>query len=80
MGDDRFFELRYEELILDPEEAVRAIYDRFQWPGYAGVKPAVTHYAKRSKRYRPNRHHLDDGLREEITRRWAPYIQRYGYG
>jgi hypothetical protein len=76
----RFVDLRYEELVADPVAAVRAIYERFQWPDFPSVEPAINKYAERSKRYKTNRYDLSQELRQEIACRWAPYMEKYGYG
>lgn len=74
-----FYELRYEQLVADPAAAVGAIYEYFQWPGFADVLPAIVKYAERAKRFKTNRHDLSAGLREDITRRWTAYLDKYGY-
>jgi hypothetical protein len=74
-----FYELRYEQLTADPAAAVGAIYEYFQWPGFPSVLPAVLKYAERAKRFKTNRHELSPELRREIARRWAAYLDKYGY-
>ncbi len=74
-----FYELRYERLVADPAAAVQAIYEHFQWPGFAAVLPAVLKYAERAKRFQTNRYELSPELRQEIASRWATYIEKYGY-
>jgi hypothetical protein len=76
----RFLDLRYEELVADPVATVRAVYERFQWPDFSSVEPAIVKYAERSKRYKTNRYELSPELRRQVARRWAPYIEKYGYG
>jgi omega-hydroxy-beta-dihydromenaquinone-9 sulfotransferase len=76
----RFYELRYEELVADPVAAVEAIYDYFRWPDFDAVRPALARYAQRARRYQANCYALPAELRDEITRRWKPYIEQYGYG
>jgi hypothetical protein len=79
VSSDRIYELRYEDLVRDPLEAMRALYDYFQWPGFDAAEPAIRQYAARAKRYRTNRYEVSPELRETIARRWAPYIEEYGY-
>ena len=76
----RFYDLRYEDLVRDPVEAVRAIYARFQWPGFEAAEPAFRQYARRSQRYQTNRYEgLSPELRQQIAQRWQPYFTKYGY-
>jgi hypothetical protein len=74
-----FYELRYEQLVADPAAAVEGIYEYFRWPGFAAILPAILKYAERAKRFKTNRHELSPELREGITRRWATYLDKYGY-
>ncbi len=75
----RFFDLRYEELVRDPASMVQAIYEHFGWPGFTDVRPALLTYVEKSRGFRTNSYPLSQELRQEITRRWASYIERYGY-
>ena len=77
---EQFCLLRYEELARDPLTQMRALYEHFRWQDFDTVEPAIRQYAERSKRYKTNRYELTPGLRDEITRRWSPYIEKYGYG
>ena len=43
------------------------------------VRPAIQGYVERTKDYKTNRHELPAEIRDEITRRWAAFIRRYGY-
>jgi hypothetical protein len=75
----RFYELRYEDLIRDPVGQMRALYDYLQLGDFEVVEPAIQRYTKRVKNYQTNRYKLSSQLRDEITRRWRPYIEKYQY-
>jgi omega-hydroxy-beta-dihydromenaquinone-9 sulfotransferase len=75
----RFYDLTYERLTADPVAAVRDIYEHFQWSDFAAVLPSLRKYSERAKRHKTNHYDLSPELRDEITRRWAPYIEKYGY-
>ena len=79
VDDDRFYELRYEDLIDDPVGQMELIYDVLDLGDFQSVRPAVEKYAERSRRYRTNRYELDAGSRAAVARRWAAYIRKYGY-
>jgi hypothetical protein len=77
----RFHELRYEDLIRDPEGEMRTLYDRLGLGGFDAVLPLVRRYLMENAGYQTNRYpKLSPKLREEITRRWGAVIGRYGYG
>jgi hypothetical protein len=76
---DRFYELHYERLAADPLVEVEKIYAALNLGDFAPARDAVAQYAERSRRYKTNEYTLDDATREEIARRWAPYIKQHGY-
>jgi hypothetical protein len=77
---DRVYELRYERLAADPLVEVEQLYAALNLDHFADVREAIAQYAERSRRYKTNEYPaLDPATREEITRRWAPYIEKHGY-
>ena len=80
LGPERFYELRYEDLIKDPPGEMKKIYDHFQLGGYEQYLPKLEEYLASVKGYETNKYQLSDAQRAEIARRWAPVIERYGYG
>lgn len=76
---DRFYKLRYEDLIENPVEQLELLYDFLDLGDFDAVRPAVEKYAERSRRYRTNEYHLDPADRDAVTRRWASYLQQHGY-
>ena len=79
MPAGQFCEVRYEELVKDPMGQMRAVYERLGLGDFEVVRPAIQGYMQRTKDYKTNRHELPAETRDEITRRWAAFIQRYGY-
>jgi hypothetical protein len=80
VAPDRFYEVRYEDLLADPAGAMGKLYDRLQLGGYERVRPRLEDYFRARADYRPNRYPaLAPALRDEITRRWGAVIGRYGY-
>lgn len=75
----RFHELRYEELVRNPIEQMRSLYESLNLGGFEGVLPALEEYVARTKDYQTNRYELSPELRDEITRRWGSFIRKYGY-
>jgi hypothetical protein len=75
----RFCEIRYEDLVRDPVGQMRTVYDQLGLDEFDKVLPAVEKYVAATAGYKTNRYDVSPELRDEITRRWKPYIERYGY-
>ena len=75
----RFCEVRYENVMRQPLCAMRAIYEQLELDGFEHVAPAIGRYFQDRADYQTNRYELTPALRERISRRWRPYIERYGY-
>jgi hypothetical protein len=76
----RFHELRYEDLIADPEEELRRLYERLELGGFEDVLPRLRKYLADNAGYQTNRYKpLDRALQAEISRRWGKVIRQYGY-
>lgn len=75
----RLCEVRYEDLIKDPIEQLRTIYDRLELGEFDQVLPALQEYAAGQKDYQTNRYEICGETRAEISRRWGSFIERYGY-
>jgi hypothetical protein len=78
--EGQFHELRYEDLIRDPEGEMRRLYDRLGLGGFEEVLPRLREYLAANAEYQTNRYRaLPPEVRTEIMRRWGKVIQRYGY-
>ncbi|MDD4268331.1 MAG: sulfotransferase [Thermoguttaceae bacterium] len=75
----RFCEVRYEDLIDDPVGRVREIYENLELDGFAEILPALQEKAAGMRGYQVTRHRLSREMHEQITRRWADFIDRYQY-
>ena len=81
VAPERFHEMRYEDLIQDPLGQIKRLYDHLELSGYEEAAPHVQKYLLEHADYQTNRYaSLTPELRAEITRRWGPIIERYGYG
>jgi len=74
-----FFEMRYEDLVRDPETMMRRVYNHFSWSGWEAYEPRLREYLGSVKGYETNKYDLTPAQRDAVTKRWAPVIQRYGY-
>ena len=79
LDSDQFFDLKYEDLIRDPEGQLQALYDHFQWQGFEDCKPRVRAYLAGLRGYETNHYDLDENLKEKIRRRWGKIISQHGY-
>jgi hypothetical protein len=73
-------EVRYEDLVADPIGQMRRIYDELGLGGFDEVRPELEKHMQGKAGYKRNRYEISPELREEISRRWSRYIQKYGYG
>jgi omega-hydroxy-beta-dihydromenaquinone-9 sulfotransferase len=81
VAPERFHEMRYEDLIRDPEGQMHLLYERLQLGGFEEALPRIRKYLAEHAGYQTNRYpSLTPELRAEITRRWGAVIERYGYG
>jgi hypothetical protein len=76
---DSLHELRYEDLVADPVGRLREAYERLDLGDFSRVEPALEAQVRSMKSYRTNDYRLDPALVEEISRRWRPFMDRYGY-
>jgi hypothetical protein len=72
-------EVRYEDFVLDPIRQVRRIYQQLNLGDFERVHEKLEEYVVSLKDYSPNQHALEPEVKSEIQRRWADYIERYGY-
>jgi len=75
----RICDVRYEDLVRDPLGQMRQIYQRLDLGDFETAAPAVEAYFARRADYRPSRYQLAPEHHAEVTRRWLPYMHKYGY-
>jgi hypothetical protein len=76
---DRFYELRYEDLVRDPVGEMATLYDHLGLGGFDKVLPRLQARLAETADYRTNRYQLSKEQRAEVTRRWGNVIRQYGY-
>lgn len=80
LAENRFHELRYEDLIADPVGQMRLLYERLELDGFEEYLPRLKSYLDANSGYKRNRYpDLAPELRTEIERRWGHVIRQYGY-
>jgi hypothetical protein len=75
----RLCEVRYEDLVRDPIEQMRTVYDALGLDGFDEVLPAIREYVAQSAGYQTNRYEISRETRDQITARWRGYVEKYGY-
>lgn len=75
----RFFEVRYEDLVRDPHEQMRALYEKLDLRNFDAVEPKLNEYLKNTKDYKTNKFQIDPAVRERVYQRWGPFMSKYGY-
>ena len=79
LDEGQLVELRYEELIDQPLEQLREVYQSLDLGEFRRVEDPVTQYLAEVRNYRRNKHELAEQQREQVRLRWAKYFERYGY-
>ena len=79
LDSSRFYELCYEDLVRDPIEHVRAIYEHLDLGDFEEVLSKLKQYIADTVDYTTNRYQLSPELQDAITQRWGHVIRRYGY-
>ncbi len=79
ISPNRFFEVRYEDLVADPVSQMRTLYETLELGEFDNVLPLLEEYLGGVGDYRVNKYELTDQERAEVQRRWKPYFERYGY-
>jgi hypothetical protein len=76
---NRFYDLRYEDLVRDPVGEMKALYEHLDLGDFETLRPHLEQYLASLAGYETNRYQLNPEQREQITRRWGHVIHRYGY-
>jgi hypothetical protein len=79
LADNQLVELRYEELVQNPKQQLRTIYERLDLGDFGRVEPALDEHLAEVSGYRTNRHARDESVRDVIRREWARYFEEFGY-
>jgi hypothetical protein len=79
LAPQRLFEVRYEDLVREPIEQMRALYEHLGLGEFETALPKLEAYFKAKEGYRTSTPQVAEELRREIDRRWGKYMRRYGY-
>lgn len=79
LDPQRICDVRYEDLVRDPLAQLQQVYQRLDLGDWTPAAPAVAAYFAQRTGYRPGRYELAPEHHAAVTRRWLPYMHRYGY-
>jgi hypothetical protein len=79
LGRGQLFEVRYEDLVRDPIEQMRSLYEQLRLGEFDTAVPKLQAYFKDRQDYRTGTYQIADELRSQIDRRWGKYLRKYGY-
>ena len=79
LAKNQIVELRYEDLVQNPLQSVRDLYEKLELPDFPAVEPAIEKHLSTVKNYHPNHYELSDEKRKMVRQRWARYFEMYGY-
>jgi len=73
------YELRYEDLVREPIEQMRQLYQGLGLGRFEQAIPAIEGYLSKTKDYQTNRYRITPELRARITQQWGRVIEQQGY-
>jgi hypothetical protein len=75
----RLYELRYEDLVREPVQQMRQLYESLGLGRFEQALPAIEGYLSKTKDYQTNRYRITPELRGRITQQWQRVIEQQGY-
>lgn len=80
IADNRFCEIRFEDLERDPKREVKKIYEKLSLPGFNQLEPQLDSYIASLSGYRKNDHApLDEPTRRRVAEAWADRFETWDY-
>jgi hypothetical protein len=78
--EDRFHEVRFEDLERDPIGEMRSVYEALSLPDFGVVEPSMRSYVGSLSGYKKNTYlPLTPELRERIAQEWRRCFEQWGY-
>lgn len=75
----QYVEVRYEDLVAQPLDEMRKVYEQLALGGFERVLPQLETYFAGKADYKVNRYHLAPEAQQQVTTHWGWYAERYGY-
>lgn len=81
IDSSRLVDVRYEDLIKNPVETLRGIYETLRLGDFDSVQPSIESWVESEHRsYKTNRHQLPPEKDAMICNAWREYFETYHYG
>lgn len=74
-----FATLRFEDFEANPIEQLQKIYSQLELDDWDAAKPAFHNYLTSQKPYRKNQYAFSENTVRQVSLRWGPLIERWGY-
>jgi hypothetical protein len=75
----QWMEIRFEELVRAPADALKRVYDEMDLGGWSNAAPSVRAFLAGREGYRQNRLVTSPEQRERVRVRWGEWVRGYGY-
>ena len=75
----QFCEVRYEDLVANTAGELERVYEQLDLGDFDTLQFRLNAYLESRKQFKPNRYDMAPRLETEISQRWRPVIERYGY-
>lgn len=79
IGPDQLIDVRYEDLVADPERVVGGIYNQLNLGDFETIAPLIRQRSQQEKEYQTNRFGLAPEEEEQVLSVWHTYAEKYGY-
>jgi hypothetical protein len=79
ISEEKFIEIRYEDLVSDPIKEVKRIYSKLQLSGFQQAKPHMQAYLEKQKEYKTNVYQIDKQIINHVYENWKFTIDLWDY-
>lgn len=76
---EQLIEIRFEDLIGDPLQQMKAVYEKLELGSFEQTQPAIESYFSSRKNHKTNQHSLEPALKAEIDSHWQAYMKAFDY-
>lgn len=77
--EDRFIEIKYEDLVKNPIEQVELIYSKLRLSGFKKALPKMQRYLESKSEYKTNVYSIDEKIIDRVKDKWSFTIEQWGY-
>jgi omega-hydroxy-beta-dihydromenaquinone-9 sulfotransferase len=79
IGPDQLMDIHYEDLVRDPIEVVRGVYDQLGLGNFEAIEPQIRQRSQQEREYQTNQFGLESEEEKEVLSTWRTYAEKYGY-